>query len=87
LAGVIYRAISTHLIHKAGYRLEDSATGAVTLIQRFRSALNLNIHFHALFLDGVYAYRDNRPHDFNASMHRIKASRRVEIPFSEGVKT
>jgi len=27
---------------------------AVTLIQRFGSALNLNIHFHMLFLDGVY---------------------------------
>ena len=35
-------AISTHLIHKAGYRLQDGATGAVTLIQRFGSALNLN---------------------------------------------
>jgi hypothetical protein len=33
--GIIYRAISTHLIHKAGYRLQDGATGAVTLIQRF----------------------------------------------------
>ena len=29
-------------------------TGAVTLYQRFSSALNLNIHFHMLFLDGVY---------------------------------
>jgi len=27
----------------------------VTLIQRFGSALNLNIHFHMLFLDGTYA--------------------------------
>jgi len=25
----------------------------VTLIQRFRSALNLNLHFHMLFLDAV----------------------------------
>ena len=32
----------------------EAATGAVTLIQRFGSALNLNIHFHMLFLDGVY---------------------------------
>jgi hypothetical protein len=30
------------------------ATGAMTLIQRFGSALNLNMHFHMLFLDGVY---------------------------------
>ena len=35
-------------------------TGAVTLIQRFGSALNLNIHFHMLFLDGVYTeYTDD----------------------------
>jgi hypothetical protein len=26
----------------------------VTLIQRFGSALNLNVHFHLLVLDGVY---------------------------------
>ena len=36
---------------------KDSRTGAVTLIQRFGSALNLNIHFHMLFLDGVYVDR------------------------------
>ncbi len=29
-------------------------TGAVNRIQRFGSALNLNVHFHALLLDGVY---------------------------------
>lgn len=28
--GIVYRAISTHLIHKAGCQLEDGATGAVT---------------------------------------------------------
>jgi ribosomal protein S27E len=39
--GIVYRAISTHLVHKAGYQLKDAATGAVTLIQRFGSALNL----------------------------------------------
>ncbi len=42
ILGIVYRAISTHLIHKAGYQLKDGATGAVTLIQRFGSALNLN---------------------------------------------
>jgi hypothetical protein len=34
-------------------------TGAVTLIQRFGSALNLNLHFHMLFLDGVYVERSD----------------------------
>jgi hypothetical protein len=29
-------------------------TSAATLVQRFGSALNLNVHFHLLFLDGVY---------------------------------
>ncbi len=31
--GIVYRAISTHLIHKAGISLKDGATGAVTLGQ------------------------------------------------------
>jgi len=30
--------------------------GAVSFIQRFGSALNLNVHFHTLALDGVYTY-------------------------------
>jgi len=29
--------------------------GAVTFVQRFSDALNLNVHFHSLLLDGVYA--------------------------------
>ncbi len=52
--GIVYRALATHLIRKAGYTTTTAHTGAVTLIQRFGSALNLNIHFHMLFLDGVY---------------------------------
>jgi hypothetical protein len=31
---MVYRAILTDLIHKAGYPLKEGATGAVTLIQR-----------------------------------------------------
>jgi len=52
--GVVYRAIARHLINQAGLARATGATGAVTLVQRFGSALNLNIHFHMLFLDGVY---------------------------------
>lgn len=77
--GIIYRAISTHLTHEAGFSLKDDATGAVTLIQRFRSALNLNIHFHILFLflflDGVYVHRDNRP----ARFQLVKAPDKGEL--------
>ncbi len=52
--GIAYRAIAAHLARKAGLRQGQARTGAVTLIQRFGSALNLNIHFHLLVLDGVY---------------------------------
>jgi hypothetical protein len=52
--GIVYRAIATHLRRKAGYTKATAQTGAVTLIQRFGGAVNLNIHFHMLFLDGVY---------------------------------
>ncbi len=52
--GIVYRCITTHLIRKAGFSRNTAQTGAVTLIQRFGSALNLNVHFHMLFLDGAF---------------------------------
>jgi ribosomal protein S27E len=52
--GIVYRAISSHLIKESGFTRKTAQTGAVALIQRFGSALNLNVHFHMLFLDGVY---------------------------------
>ena len=39
-----------------GVRAEQC--GAVTFLQRFGSALNLNLHFHTLALDGAYSYPD-----------------------------
>ncbi len=62
--GIVYRVIAGHLIRQAGFTQQSARTGAVTLIQRFGSALNLNIHFHMLFLDGVYVVtppHGNRP--------------------------
>jgi hypothetical protein len=50
----VYRAISSLLLRKAGLTRATGFPGAVTLIQRFGSALNLNLHFHMIFLDGVY---------------------------------
>jgi galactitol-specific phosphotransferase system IIC component len=38
--GIVYGVIATHLIKKAGLRHDTAHTGAVTLIQRFGSALN-----------------------------------------------
>jgi len=43
---VVQRSIATFLIRRAGFSVSSGAkTGAVTLIQRFGSALNLNPHF------------------------------------------
>lgn len=53
--GIVPRAIASHLIKKAGKTQKTSKAGAVTLIQRFSSAINLNVHFEMLFLDGAYA--------------------------------
>ena len=67
---VVQRAISTFIIRRSGFTVASGArTGAVTLIQRFGSALNLNPHLHMLFLDGAYTfnsgsaafYRAHRP--------------------------
>ena len=58
--GIVYRAISSHLIKAAGYHHATAQTGAVTLIQRFGSALNLNVHLHMLVLDGVYMHAQDK---------------------------
>jgi hypothetical protein len=54
---------------RLGARLTHATgkTGAVTLVQRFGSALNLNIHFHMLFLDGAYLAGTHPP---GVSAHR-----------------
>jgi len=39
--------------------IQDGQTGTVTVIQRFGSGLQLNIHFHTLVLDG--AFSETRP--------------------------
>jgi hypothetical protein len=66
---VIIRATQTNLAHRAGLTASAGArTGVVTLIQRFGSALNLNIHLHMLILDGVYTMEQNGPR-----FHRVVA--------------
>jgi len=73
--GIVYRMIASHLLKKARVLAEQAQTGAVTLIQRFGSALNLNIHFHMLFLDGVYAEDRHGVSQF----FRVKAPSHAEL--------
>jgi hypothetical protein len=52
---VFLRTVFSWLRQRATQRgIRDGRGGAVTSIQRFGSALNLNIHFHSLVLEGVY---------------------------------
>ena len=50
---VVQRLVTRHLLDAAGLKADEGQGGAVTLIQRFGSAANLNTHLHCLALDGV----------------------------------
>ena len=50
---IIHRVIARFLTRIARLKRSAARAGAVTLIQRFGSAANLNIHLHCLVLDGV----------------------------------
>jgi hypothetical protein len=60
------RALFAELRRRAKGRWNGARVqcGAVSFIQRFGSALNLNLHFHTLALDGVYTRRDGAPLHF-----------------------
>lgn len=51
---IVQRVIGGWLADQAGVERVCAQGGAETLVQRFGSALNLNIHLHMLWLDGVY---------------------------------
>jgi hypothetical protein len=53
--------------HKRDYNQGSLHSGSVTAIQRFGGALNINPHFHSLFLDGAY-HEDN-----NEKLHFLKS--------------
>jgi len=52
---IVHRAIAAYLCKKAKREgIASLQPGAVTLIQRFGGSLNLNVHYHMLFLEGGY---------------------------------
>jgi hypothetical protein len=57
IVNIFVRAIFSELRRRAGelLGLKRSQCGAVAFVQRFNSALGLNVHFHLIGLDGVYA--------------------------------
>jgi len=50
--------------HKRKYEKKSLHAGSVTAIQRFGGALNINPHFHSLFLDGVYRETESKDPQF-----------------------
>jgi hypothetical protein len=54
---VFIRTVLRSLRHRAKKHLgiDRGQSGSVTQIQRWGGAVNLNVHFHSIFLDGVYA--------------------------------
>ncbi|MBW2547473.1 MAG: transposase zinc-binding domain-containing protein, partial [Deltaproteobacteria bacterium] len=63
----------------SGHR--DGRTGTVTVIQRFGGALNLNVHFHTLAVDGVFV----REPDGSLSFAAAKAPTDDEVEALLGV--
>jgi hypothetical protein len=56
VVAVYVRAIAGWLRQRARrVGIAEGRSGSVTILQRFGSALNLNVHMHALVLDGVFA--------------------------------
>lgn len=54
--GVYVRALLGFQRSQArGRGIRDGQAGSLTVIQRFGGGINLNIHFHTLVLDGVFA--------------------------------
>jgi hypothetical protein len=65
---IIRTTIGPYYVHQAitrGVPRAKGQPGSVTFIQRFGSAINLNLHYHCVFLEGVYLDRsdqDLKPH-------------------------
>src|SRR5262249_55812575 len=60
---IIRTTISQYYVNQVvtrGVPRDKVQPGSVTFIQRFGSALNLHLHFHVVFLEGVYLDRTDK---------------------------
>jgi len=75
--GVVRRLLFAWYRHRAAAAgVPGGRTGAVVVAQRFGSAINGNLHFHALLLDGVHA-RDEVTGELG--FHRARPPSDVEV--------
>jgi hypothetical protein len=86
---IFVNAVFASLRRRAGFssRGRLARGGAATFVQRFGDALNLNVHFHTLAFDGVYAedsdgfiyfHRVGPPADAEVARLAGRISRRIE---------
>ena len=75
--GAFISAINSDLRRRARKRKLRGRlqTGSLTVVQRFGSSLNLNVHFHAIVMDGVYAEQP----DGSMLFHPLPAPRDEDI--------
>jgi len=60
---IIRTTIAQYYVNQAvtrGIERQKVQPGSVTFIQRFGSAMNLNLHYHVIFLEGVYLDRTDQ---------------------------
>ena len=75
MLGIVQRVIASWLADQAGVPRDTAQCGVVTLIQRFGSALDLNVHVHMPWLEGEYEKTTGPP-------QRKPRLRRVRAPTS-----
>ena len=63
----------------------DYQTGAITFVQRFGSSLNMNLHFHTLFLDGVYRNDSQQPAFIKASKPKDEEIKKLSEKLSSAI--
>ena len=73
--GVMVRAVSGFYERTAKrWGVPRPRAGAVVFVQRFDSGLRLNVHFHVLWLDGVYGWEPGRGRpEFHAQREVVDA--------------
>jgi hypothetical protein len=88
---ILRTTISQYYVNQAvkrGVERQQVQPGSVTFIQRFGGAINLNVHYHVVFLEGVYLDRTDQglkprfvkgepPSDTDITAVLQKLSRRV----------
>jgi hypothetical protein len=86
LAVLTRTVFSSYVCRAREVGIDHAQCGAVTFIQRFGGSLNLNVHFHMLALDGVYAPgREDQPEFFPLRAPEDKEVARIASALAKGI--